>query len=496
MKRQRIVSYLASLLMLGVSNQVIGNNGNPVGTPQGAFTVSPTGSACYTMSIDLPSVNTTLVPTIGIVYNSQSGNGVVGWGCNISGISVITRGTKDYFHDGVIKGISHTPSDAYYLDGKRLILESGMEGCAGAVYRIEGDPVSSVTINSGTQGIWFAVHMSDGIEYEYGKTGNSRQTYYSSVGSEVRINSWYVSKATNSINDFITFSYFQDELSMYVSSINYGNTYLSSSATISFEYLSRDDVQEYWIENVKGQVRKRLQSISSSIGTQVYRSYYLEYDATSDASGIKFSRLTTVTEKNGNGEALNPIILNWDFLPGTDQYVGTPYFPFAHSETGVDFSSRQFFSGDINGDGISDVIQISPVTYSVGTGGSIKRTHAYIYYGHGLDEDDGSFSTPMICDYLPDFMSSDWQNYCFGQNAIDIDGDGKHDIILTKYDSNFNVVYNTWTLGKDVSSFTTNNNGLGIHLHQSGGAPLAVYADFNNDGKTEINTTLMSSFFK
>ena len=486
MRRGYLVKNLIIAFLIGISITVSGDNANPVGTPNGAFAVSPLGGACYTVSIDQPSINTSLVPTINIVYNSQSGNGVVGWGCNISGISAITRGTKDYLHDNLIKGISHTPSDAYYLDGKRLVLESGTEGCSGAVYRIEGDPISSVTINSNSSGIWFTVHTADGIDYEYGKTSNSKQAYYSSAASEIRTNSWYVNKATNPINDYILYYYFQDELSVYVDSINYGNTYLSSSATINFEYENRNDIQYYWIENNKGQVGKRLGSVSSCIGSNIYRSYQLLYDTASDASGIKFSRLTSVIEQNGNNESLNPISLTWDFLPGTEQSVGTPYIPLAQPETGVDFSSRQFFTGDINGDGISDVIQVSPVTYSNGNGLTWNRTHAYIYYGQGVDEDDGSFSSPMICDYLPDFASPDWQNYCYGQNAIDIDGDGKQDIVLTKYDSSFNIVYNTWTLGKDVSSFSTNENGYGIHLYQSSDAPLAVYSDFNNNGKTDI----------
>lgn len=486
MRREYIVKKLIIASLIGISMSAFGDSANPVGTPNGTFSVSPMGGACYTVSIDRPSVNTSLMPTIGIVYNSQSGNGVVGWGCNILGISAITRGIKDYLHDNLIKGVSHTPSDAYYLDGKRLVLESGTEGYAGAVYRVEGDPVSSVTINSNSSGIWFAVHSADGIDYEYGKTSNSKQSYYSSAASEVRTNSWFVNKSTNPINDYILYHYLQDELTVYVDSISYGNTYLSSFATVCFEYENRDDVQSFWIESIKGQVRKRLKSVSSSIGSQIYRSYHLSYNTTSDAAGIKFSRLISVTEKNGNNESLNPISLTWDFLPGAEQSVGNPYFPLAQSETGVDFSSRQFFTGDINGDGISDVIQVSPVTYSNGNGTTFNRTHAYVYYGQGVDEDDGSFSSPMICDYPPDFMSSDWQNYCYGQNAIDIDGDGKHDIVLTKYDSSFNIVYNTWTLGKEVSSFSTNNTGLGIHLYQSSIAPLAVYSDFNNDGKTDI----------
>ena len=46
----------------------------------GSATVSPTGAAVYSIAIEAPKGVGDLMPSIGIAYNSQTGNGLVGFG--------------------------------------------------------------------------------------------------------------------------------------------------------------------------------------------------------------------------------------------------------------------------------------------------------------------------------------------------------------------------------------------------------------------------------
>lgn len=96
-----------------------------------------------------------------------------------------------------------------------------------------------------------------------------------------------------------------------------GSNSLLNKITFHYEIRSNDP-QPFVIEGVKGIMNYRLIGISCETGSSVYRRYYLQYDTNSDGSGTEFSRLTNVTEKNGNGEALKPVELTWSYLPGME----------------------------------------------------------------------------------------------------------------------------------------------------------------------------------
>jgi hypothetical protein len=251
-------------------------------------------------------------PSLAIVYNSQSGNGIAGWGCNISGLSVITRGSKDIYHDTTAKPLTYMTDDAYYLDGQRLIYHSsGISGLEGTVFYPESDPFTKVivhgTYNTTTANVWVEVQASDGMKYYYGNTASGRQSYTS--GSSPRINAWYLDYVEDPLGNYMTYSYNKLSYFMYLSTVTYGNNKNSStglSNTVSFSYSSRSDAMPFVIEGVKGSMSNRVSSITSRTGGNVYRTYEFTYNDTGDGTVTKFSRLTGVTEKNAAGESLKP----------------------------------------------------------------------------------------------------------------------------------------------------------------------------------------------
>ena len=62
-----------------------------VGTIQGAFAVSSTGEATYTLPLVVPPGAAGMQPSLAVEYNSASGDGMLGVGFSLAGLSAVTR---------------------------------------------------------------------------------------------------------------------------------------------------------------------------------------------------------------------------------------------------------------------------------------------------------------------------------------------------------------------------------------------------------------------
>lgn len=94
---------------------------SPVGATPGAFAVSPSGAATYSIPIFVPPGTNGMQPQLSLSYNSQGGNGLVGMGWSIGGLSVIHRCGATIATDGFKGGVNYDTNDKFCLDGERLI---------------------------------------------------------------------------------------------------------------------------------------------------------------------------------------------------------------------------------------------------------------------------------------------------------------------------------------------------------------------------------------
>lgn len=434
-----------------------------VGGMGGQFGVSPLGGATYSIPIEVPLGVNGLQPNLSIVYNSQSGNGLCGYGASLSGLSSITRGPKDIYHDGTAQGMNYLENDAFYLDGVRLILSSGTAGQNGAVYNPESDPYTCViahdTCTSISNNTWFEVQSSDGMVYWYGKNPDSRLSY--TVGNSQRIHSWYMCHAEQPTGNYMTYTYEQRDSCVYPSYITYGaniNHDSQPTNTINFIYEeNREDSILIRFDGIKARMRRRLKSITGFTNGNTYRSYTLNYNTSNDGTSKKFSRLTGVTEKNGQNQSLPSTLFNWSFLPQvayssvnlevsqdvwmcTDCENLTATLPDVCSVCGgttfeqtsppsgstVSFSDQSYCSGDLNNDGITDF---------VGFGPSGNNTLVSIYYGQrssGNTTYSKSLDTYALPDDVDDYLSIITRRR--GNMITDIDGDGFNELVVPYYD--------------------------------------------------------------
>ena len=83
--------------------------------------VSPTGARTYTVPISAYKGIRGFNPELSFVYNSQQGNGLLGMGWSLSGLSVICRTVQTPYYDGKIAPIAFNREDVFMLDGMRLV---------------------------------------------------------------------------------------------------------------------------------------------------------------------------------------------------------------------------------------------------------------------------------------------------------------------------------------------------------------------------------------
>lgn len=462
----------------------------PVGAMGGTLGVSPTGGATYTIPIKVPAGVGGLQPQLAIVYNSQAGNGVAGYGTSLSGLSSITRGAKDIYHDGSARGMTYGADDALYLDGVRLILVSGTAGQDGAIYSPESDPFTQVTVHgsctSTSNSIWYEVQTGDGMRYRFGYDDNSRLSY--TKGTSGRIHSWYVCRAEQPTGNYMSYTYQKESNCIYLNRIEYGDRTGTLPHRVEFAYENRDDAIPIRFDGIQGTMSKRLHSVTAKTSGTVFRTYTLNYNDTGDGSATKFSRLVSVTEKNADNETLPATTLDWEYLPAPTNDaddVSVQENPTINHRfvDGFEFANQCFIPADISNNGRTSIIGAAHVEI-IGDGLRTHRTYVNIYESTVSSDGTISFSSGRLYNLEPEVViNNENRSGRGGISAIDFDGNGIKELLFPIYSrvGNQNQVAFRLLMQNDIQLFMTYDLSF-----EHGEMPKYSVGDLNNDGKDEI----------
>ena len=471
-------------------------NDYAVGTPAGSFSVSESGAALYSVAIDCPD-GKGLTPQIGISYSSgNAGYGLAGYGFTISGLSSITRGGKTPFNDGgVAAGVGYGADDNLFLDGKKLILQTGTAFTSDAVYCLEGDPYTKIIVHDCSADniltAWFEVQAPDGMKYEYGRNSDSRLTF-TPFNDSKKVASWHLNRIEDVYGNYATYSYTAYNLYLYPKTIIYGENAVKSrgvSHRIEFNYENTCwNNGIFNIGSVKGEISRRLSDITTYTGTSVYRKYYLSYDTSSDGTAKKFDRLTSIREENGEGESLTPIRFEWSPLPAVSLTQSSFEIPANDANTFVKADNRFFFAADLNGDGVSDIIRVSPVEV---WNGPNYTTSTNVYISRSSVSSNGcvTYEKPVIFLLPSQLDDSNIKLSLGGASLLDYDGDGLNDLIIPYHATTLGVhsciIYMIY--GKKVAKGQGGNvPGIEFGMIAADKMPLLVAFDADKDGKDDI----------
>lgn len=468
-----------------------------VGTPGTSFNVSDMGAAVYNIKIDVPEGGS-ITPRLSLTYNSQSsGYGLAGYGVNVSGLSMITHGTRNLFKDGEQRGVVYRPDDAFYLDGKRLILKAGTPGDLWAEYTVEGDPYTHVYQHglqtNKTMNTWYRVITADGSCYEYGKSKGGRVYYHGYYGS--RISVWYLQSAHDKYGNRLQCDYIPFDSPYIVPYLFSYTTNKGELASIEFSYERLGgNARPFVISDKHCKFDVRLSTITISVGSKPYRKYKLSYNEDSDKSQTKWTRLTKVSEENGNGERYPPVVLAWTPLSGGDVQASQLNVKTSDDRSYVEEGEKSFLAADLTGDGVSDIVRISPVKVIDWQGyGTTKWHHnTYVYISRSMLSSSGyaSYKRPLIFSLPASISMGDIKSAMGGSSVMDLDGDGYNDLIipqLNKVDGQWNEVDCYVIFGSDIIAGNTGNTKVfPIRLYENERVPLLAPFDTDGNGKDDV----------
>ena len=354
--------FMAALLLLSlaVRAQSVTFPEATVGAIQGSGGAGGLGGATYTVPIQVPEGLGGIQPSLAVAYNSQGGNGLLGWCWDLQGLSSVTRAGTTLYHDGAVSGVDFD-DDRFMLDGQRLICVSGTYGANNAEYRTEMDGMAKIvsyTCDTTYGPAYFKVWLPNGNIAYYGNSADSR------IGLQ-RHNDvclWLLNRMEDRNGNYMEYHYVRRGASYRIDRINYGGNAVAEIPccySVRFHYSERDDKELSFIGDNTLDQKQILDSIRVMRGYNVLNRYWFEYHAPSLSNGYYYSRLDRINFSRGE-ESFSPTVIQW----GTNDY-GSYGSSQCHSisvtgGSASDFEGKIKFTGDLNGDGYTDVIVYYP----------------------------------------------------------------------------------------------------------------------------------------
>jgi RHS repeat-associated protein len=455
----------------------------PVGVTDGSANVSASGGATYSIPVLVPPGTNGMQPQLGIVYNSQAGDGPLGWGWGIAGLSVISRVGADWYHDSKTLGVTYTATDRFSADGQRLVMLSpGNYGANATTYDTENASFSVYTANGilGSGPISFSVTERDGTYRQYGGTADSR--VLGDNGNSVAV--WRLNKVRDPFGNYINYVYDSNDGESRLLRIDYtGNANIGMAPynSIEFTYAPRTDKNEVFTGGSGYKTSNLLESVVVRCEGAVARTYAFNYSL----RDINKSYLREVLESGAYGTALNSTIIKY----------GDPVAVPFDTETSSAFvgDAYDFYSGDYDGDGDSELLTSE---YQYTEDGFRYNSDLSVFKRVGVNNFQESWSIPLAVDIQVINNQNVPQSYT-ANVSNDMNGDGRDDIVLGEvhFDAPYYTLQNFILLesnSSNASSFATSTYPAPIHqsvtfdIVYPNTFNYQVSGDFNGDGKGDL----------
>ncbi|NJL19028.1 MAG: hypothetical protein HC901_01605 [Bdellovibrionaceae bacterium] len=404
---------------------------SPTGNSLNFQTDPFTGQFSYSIPLAVAPARQGAEPTLGLSYSNRGSNGWcgVGWSLDVGYIQRETKNGIPYLFPG------GTQAPASYDDSKGFVVSFG--GVNGALvplgngqYRSE---IESAFLKFQYNGTSWTITDRSGNRFFFGLTSQARLENTSWNGTGSRTVRWALEKIEDVNGNTSGLSYSKDNNFLYLSQIAYNGHLngLSQTHTVDFTLENRTDSIEDYRFGFASTVNKRLQNVAMKVSGDLVRRYDLAYTPSNSTSRSLLRSVTTIG--NDGSTALPPTTFTYSADSVTAQAKqwqeslewkeGMP-FNWIYSNNSK-CQDRGFRFGDVNGDGLTDVVQ------SARDDGSFLENgwqNVYLNTGSGWQRDPAwSKKVPVPLTHIED-DDEYWKPS--GGDFIDLNGDGLSDFIL------------------------------------------------------------------
>ena len=449
--------------------------------------VNDNGAAVITIPIDCPTGAGGLTPELSFVYNSQAGDGIMGPGWSIGGMSKISRVPHKYYYSNYSNAVAFSDDDDYSLDGNRLIKGSDNN------YYPEVFDNSEITFYNNT----FTVKKPNGYVYTYGGTSDSRHYPQGITSKPVE---WHLSTIQDPYGHIINFKYDHDnDGCFYPSWISY------SGDTIYFDYFQdhdqnerskRNDTQKKFFIDSSGQkgyskITRHLVNLNFSRNNESIQSYQLSYLYQGDLPNIELVFIQKNGTYNEGGSKPHSESRSascqfvWQNSIGDLQVENTPVDVILTKKKDNNFYQKAVFPARFdNGvpDVLSDIIVLlaqerNPYFQMFAIRNNSHNNATTSNYSYNFKNDHN-------CDTINEFLKD--KSNCDLFSPVDIDGDGYNEILFIYHDQ----YYHARLISYNQGEFTYSQDIQTIPSVQLQGLPYEYYiGDFDGNGCSDILVT-------
>ncbi len=450
----------------------------------GSFAVNERGAATYTIPIQLPPGVAGVEPKLALIYNSHRGNGLLGVGWALSGLSAIARCPQTPAQDPVqVAGaVNFDTADRFCLDAQRLMVVSGTYGAASSEYRTELESLSKVTAVGSAGGSsangpeQFIVKTRAGLTMTYGGTADSRLE----AQGKTAVALWLLNKVSDIKGNTYTVTYSEDSANgvSYPTRIDYTSNAamgLAPANTVYFDYENRPDVVPAYQAGSVSRSTLRMTKVRTTVaaGAAQVGEYRITYQAAATVPERKDSFVANVQQCDASSTCLPATTWTFSAPDGAFSDVdlgagGSTGYWTGYSNTQT-VSQTFHFTGDFDGDGRTDFMYWAATGWQV----LLNKGSGWITQNWGAGGKTG---------YWSGYNTKSSQKFHF---TGDFNGDGKTDFMYWE-PNNWRVLLSTgsgwvgqdWGAGGKTGYWSGHTTSSSQSFHFTG--------DFNADGKTDF----------